>query len=62
MAKWIRLVRPDDAVSVLVNLAIVAWIEPLEDGSRITFAGGRDVFIEVRETPEQILAAPQVGW
>ncbi len=62
MAKWIRLTGLDGKTPILVNLAIVAWIVPYEKGSRLTFAGGANVSTDVRETPEQILVSPQVGW
>jgi hypothetical protein len=62
MAKWIRLTGLDGVTPILVNLSIVAWIVPREKGSRVAFAGGADVYTDVRETPEQILSAPQVGW
>ena len=62
MAKWIRLTGLDGTTPILVNLAMVAWIVPQEQGSRLAFAGGVDVYTDVRETPAQILTAPQVGW
>ena len=59
MSRWVKCATVDDD-EVYVNLDFVTHIRPSRDGSKICFTDGEDRFLNVAESPSQVLAKPEV--
>lgn len=62
MAKWVEChSKSDKAVSVYVNLDLIASIYPASWGSRLAYAGDDESVIDVAESPEEVLSLLSVS-
>ena len=58
MSKWIKLTRPDGQ-PIYVNIEAAVSVTALSpSSSRVAFSGSAKDFVDVKETPEAILAEP----
>jgi hypothetical protein len=58
MSKWIKLTRLDSQ-PIYVNIEAAVSVTALsQSSSRVAFSGSAKDFVDVKETPEAILAEP----
>jgi hypothetical protein len=50
-----------DGKPIYINLSIVLTMMEIRGGTRIAFPGGKNDFVDVKESPEHILSLSQGG-
>lgn len=53
--QWVRCTSHTDAETIYVNLAHAALIKPHNSGARITLASADEQWLEVKESPAEII-------
>ena len=60
MSEWVSCTGINGA-SVFVNLAMVLTITSYGTGTRLALSGNSQTYIDVAETPREVLSRPRIG-